>query len=184
MRNKRLAVYCGARLGNKQKFENAIIQLSNEMSKRQIDLVYGGGNVGLMGAIAKNVLKNNNQVFAIMPEFLQKIEGFEEKAQHTEIVENMSIRKQRMIDLSDYSLAMPGGPGTLEEITEVYSWHILDQIDNPCAFYNLDGYYQPMADMYNIMVSQGFLTMENRQKLFFSDSFEDIFDFFTTYNKV
>ncbi|MGX4645562.1 LOG family protein [Holzapfeliella sp. JNUCC 80] len=181
MRNKRLAVYCGAKIGNNIKYKEAVMSLGQKIINHNFDLVYGGGTVGLMGVIAETVLQQNGEVYAIMPKFLKDLEGFEDEAQHTEIVDSMSVRKQRMLELSDFCIAMPGGAGTLEEIVEAYSWHILGQVNNPCAFYNIDGFYTPMEAMYDNMVVQGYLSKENRQKLFFSDSLDDIFAFFENY---
>ncbi|WP_369403784.1 LOG family protein [Fructilactobacillus florum] len=95
----------------------------------------------------------------------------------------MAVRKQRMLDLSDACLALPGGPGTLEEIIEAFSWAVLGQSSNPCAFYNVDGYYTQLANMFDRMTADGYLTDDNRAKLYFSDSFSDIFNFMENYQQ-
>lgn len=94
--------------------------------------------------------------------------------EHLQIVENMSVRKKGMIDEGDVFLALPGGPGTLEEITEVYSWVKLEQKQAPCILYNIEGFYEPLREIYDKMVERGFLSQEDREKLFFVDSIEEI----------
>lgn len=97
------------------------------------------------------------------------------------IVSNMSIRKQQMLELSDGCIALPGGPGTLEEIIEAFSWARLGDNNNPCVLYNVKGYFNPLKDMFDSMTDKGFLTSEDREKLLFSYSLDDIYKFMGDY---
>lgn len=169
----KIAIYCGAKSGNDTDIPNSIVNLSNELVKRNIGITYGGGDKGLMGLLAKNTVSKGGVVNGIIPEFLQVKEGKITGIDKLEIVDNMSQRKQRMLDLSDICVAMPGGPGTLEEIVEAYSWNIINHSSNPCVFININGYYDPIKEMYKKMVNMEFLDNKNFDKLYFFDTVED-----------
>ncbi len=144
-------------------------------------LVYGGGKFGLMGILAKTVLQNGGQVYGVLPKELAARGTALENLTDLEVVDNMSIRKRRMIELSDACIALPGGPGTLEEISEAFSWARIGDNDNPCILYNVADYYRPLEKMYDEMTEQGFLTQTDREKLLFSDSLIEIGDFIKGY---
>lgn len=178
---KKIAVYCGASTGNDEIYQTATIQLGNYLVEHELELVYGGGGVGLMGTLASQVLEQGGQVHGIMPQELVDREAAFKKLTDLQIVPNMSARKQAMLDLSDGCIALPGGPGTLEEIIEAFSWARLGNNENPCVFYNVDGYYNSLKDMFDQMTQKAFLTVEDRQKLLFSDSLDQIFSFMENY---
>ncbi|KMY81010.1 lysine decarboxylase [Leuconostoc mesenteroides subsp. dextranicum] len=178
---KKLAVYCGASLGKDSAVVTATKKLGQYLAMNHIDLVYGGGRVGLMGILANQVLDLGGNVYGIIPNQLADRGAALERLTDLTIVENMSVRKQKMLDLSDGCLALPGGPGTLEEIIEAFSWARLGNNNNPCVFYNIDGYYDELKKMFDTMTAHGYLTEEDRQKLLFSDSLEIIFDFMNNY---
>ncbi|ARN93432.1 TIGR00730 family Rossman fold protein [Levilactobacillus brevis] len=179
---KRLAVYCGANMGP-DVFVKATKEVAQEILDRDLELVYGGGCAGLMGVVAKTVLDGGGKIHGVIPQFLTERELLLEGVDDIEIVENMSIRKQKLLEKSDACLAVPGGPGTLEEIIEAFSWAILGQSENPCALYNVDGYYTPLEEMFDQMAESGYITQENRDNLFFSDNLDEIFDFFENYKQ-
>lgn len=181
---KRIAVYCGSVDGNDELYRQAALGLSDYLVEQKLELVYGGGQFGLMGLIAKRVLEQGGQVFGIIPDFLVKREGTLDNLTELETVDNMSTRKQRMLDLSDGCIALPGGPGTLEEIIEAFSWARIGKNDNPCVFYNVGGYYDPMEKMFDDMTEKGFITKVDRDKLLFSDSLDEIFEFMRTYTPI
>lgn len=178
---KRIVVYCGASMGNNPVYRQSAIEVGEEIVKRNFELVYGGGGNGLMGTIAKSVIAENGVVYGVIPKFLTEKERMLKDVTNLYVVEDMSTRKQKMLDLSDACLAIPGGPGTLEEIIEAYSWAILAQSSNPCAFYNVNGYYDSFEQMFDKMADEGFLSIENRNKILFSDSLNEIFNFFKEY---
>ncbi|XCA69717.1 TIGR00730 family Rossman fold protein [Paucilactobacillus suebicus] len=176
-----MAVYCGASIGNDPVYQQAGQQLGQWLAENNIDLVYGGGRYGLMGTIAKSVLDNHGVVWGVITKELEDRGTMLESITHIKVVENMAERKLTMMNDAQAFLAFPGGPGTLEEITEAFSWALIGDNQYPCAFYNVNDYYQPLADMYDRMVEQGFLEAEGRQKLLFSDSIDEIMDFMSKY---
>jgi len=181
MINMNIAVYCGANAGNNKINTDNAIKLANWISYNENTLIYGGGNVGLMGLIADKVLENGSHVIGVMPKFLIDREIAHQELTELHTVDTMHERKAMMISLSDCYIALPGGPGTLEEITEVISWGRIGQHSNPCILFNVNGYYDLLASQYDLMVSEGFLSKSDREKILFSDSFEEISDFIENY---
>ncbi|MFC6179536.1 TIGR00730 family Rossman fold protein [Weissella sagaensis] len=178
---KRIAVYCGATMGNDNAYQQATKQLADYLVEHNLELFYGGGGVGLMGMLANEVLTNGGKVHGIITEQLVQREVAFNKLTDLKVVESMSVRKDMMLKLSDACIALPGGPGTLEEIIEAFSWARLGNNPNPCVFFNVNGYYSPLEDMFDNMVITGFLTVADRQKLLFSDSLDEIFNFMAHY---
>lgn len=173
----RIAVYCGASAGFDDKYRQKAKELAQWMGDNDYDLVYGGGNRGLMAVIADTVLQSGGKVYGIIPQFLVDDEQAHPGLTSLEIVDNMDQRKERMMELSDVCLALPGGPGTIEEIAQAYSWARVGQMQNKCVIYNQDGYYNSFEQLYDQMVQLGFLTKEHRELLKFSDSFLEIKNF-------
>ncbi|KLK96659.1 TIGR00730 family Rossman fold protein [Lactococcus lactis] len=176
-----ITVYCGASEGLNNIYREKTIKLGQWIAKKNYNLVYGGGKVGLMGAIADTVILNEGKVIGIIPKFLE-----EREIAHTGIselisVDNMSERKYQMIELGDAFIALPGGPGTLEEITEVISWARIGKNNSPCILYNINGYFDNLRAMYDSMVSEGFLTQDDRNKILFTTEIVEIEDFIMNY---
>lgn len=178
---KKIAVYCGAADGNDPKFQAATIELGNWLAQNDMELVYGGARVGLMGLLADTILNQGGRVHGIMPQNLVDRGASHQGLTELEIVPNMSVRKQRMLDLSDACIALPGGPGTLEEIIEAFSWARIGDNNNPCAFFDVDGFYTPMKTMFQDMVAKDFLSQEHFDKLGFYDNLPALFDFINRY---
>lgn len=178
-----IVVYCGASEGNLDIYKEEAMKLGEWIAKKGHNLIYGGGNVGLMGLLADTVLDNNGKVIGVIPEFLIERELSHPNLTDLYIVNTMSERKSKMVELGQACIALPGGPGTLEEITEVISWARVGQNDSPCIFYNINNYYQPMKNMYDDMVKNGFLTLTDREKTLFSDSLDNIEEFIINYEK-
>ena len=151
------------------------------MITNEYGLVYGGGAVGLMGVIANTMIENGGSTIGVMPHFLEQRELAHRDLSELILVDDMHQRKRKMIDLADAYIALPGGPGTLEEISEVISWGRIGEHQNPCIFYNVDGFYDKLADFFDDMVITGFLTQDDRDKILFSDSLETIKSFIETY---
>lgn len=165
-----ISVYCGASLGNNEVYIEAAKALGKWIADNGHTLVYGGGKAGLMGVIADEVLYHNGEVIGIIPTFLVDRELSHPNLTRLEIVNSMSERKNKMIELGDCYIALPGGPGTLEEISEVISWARIGQHKNPCILFNVAGYYDKLKDFYNGMVTSGFLTMADQKAMLFTDS--------------
>ena len=178
---KRAAVYCGAAEGINPIYKEQTIALGEWLLANNYELVYGGGKVGLMGIIADTILKGRGNVTGIMPKFLKDREIAHENLTTLEVVETMPERKTRMIDLADVFIALPGGPGTLEEISEVISLGRVAQHQNPCVLYNVAGYYDGLASFFDTMVAAGFLSQTDRDNICISDSLSKIKTFIENY---
>lgn len=174
-------MYCGANKGNFPIYEQAAIELGKWIVKSKNRLVYGGGRAGLMGTLAYTVLNSGGEVIGVIPTFLQERELAHEGLTEQHIVDSMSERKMKMLALGEVCIALPGGPGTLEEITEMISWSRVGQNMNPCIFYDQSGYYAPLEKMYDSVVENGFLTKTDRDKILFSSSLEEISEFIKVY---
>lgn len=174
---KTLAVYCGSATGTPNLYSSSTKAFAHWMVEHQFDLVYGGGAIGLMGVLADTILGDGGHVTGVMPTFLTHNERAHKSLTHFFIVDDMHERKIKMSELADGYIALPGGPGTLEEISEMVSWGRIGQHHKPCIFYNINGYYDLLALFFDQMVEQGFLTQKERQQIFFTDSLEDMYTF-------
>lgn len=171
----KVAVYCGSSIGN-QDFLNLTKALARWIVSNNYDLVYGGGNVGLMEVIAQTVLDGNQKVYGVIPTFLIEQELVKENLTNLEVVLTMQERKLRMMNMADIYIALPGGPGTLEEISEVISLGRVREHQNPCILLNYQGYYEPLRSMYQKMLDNGFLDKEYFDKIYFVDSIDQLND--------
>ncbi|MDO1605703.1 TIGR00730 family Rossman fold protein [Lactobacillus sp. YT155] len=179
----KIAIFCGASTGFDSKYIDKTKELGQWMVRNNYDLVYGGGNRGLMGVIADSVLDAGGKVYGFIPQFLVDDEQAHPGLTSLEIVDNMDQRKQKMMAMADACLALPGGPGTIEEISEAYSWQRVGQNDSPTIIFNQDSYYKHLQEMYDQMVELGFLTQQHRDLLLFSDDFNEIDQFIRDYKK-
>lgn len=141
---KRICVFAGASSGNKKEYSDAAIELGNELVLNNIELVYGGGRTGLMGAIADSVIEKGGNAIGVIPKALFNKEATHENLTETFIVDTMHERKAKMHDLSDAFITLPGGYGTLEETLEVLTWAQLGFHDKPCGLLNVGQYYDPL----------------------------------------
>jgi uncharacterized protein (TIGR00730 family) len=132
------------------------------LAERGLRLVYGGGGVGLMGALADAVLEGGGEVVGLIPEALLKREVAHEGLSELHVVGSMHERKKLMADLSDAFIALPGGYGTLEELAEVISWAQLGIHKKPCALLDVDGYWKPLATLFDRAVEEGFIPSHQR----------------------
>lgn len=179
---KFIAVYCGASEGNRAVYARAARELGQWIVQNDYGLVYGGGRAGLMGEIANTVIENHGYVWGVIPHFLVERELAFTRASRLEEVSDMSERKNRMLQIADCCIALPGGPGTIEEMAEAYSWARLGKNVNPCIFLNIDSYYEPLKTMYEQMVTNGFLTVRDYKKLLFTADLRDINPFIRDYS--
>lgn len=144
------------------------------MAEKGYGLVFGGGKVGLMGLLADTVKQNGGKAIGVMPKFLKDREIAHEGLDELIVVDTMAERKAKMLELGDVCMALPGGPGTLEEITEMVSWARIDQNPNPCVFWNIEGYYDKIQAFYDQMVDEGFLSQNDRDLILFTDDFHEL----------
>jgi uncharacterized protein (TIGR00730 family) len=159
---KRICVFCGSSQGSRPEYRAAAEEMAAELVRRNIGLVYGGGNVGLMGVIADAVLKAGGEAVGVIPEHIMSREIGHEGLTKLHVVQSMHERKALMADLSDAFIAMPGGFGTLEEFCEVVTWTQLGLHAKPCGILNVLGYYTPLLAMFDHAVEERFLKPENR----------------------
>ncbi|MFT4257591.1 MAG: TIGR00730 family Rossman fold protein [Pseudoxanthomonas sp.] len=162
---KSICVYCGSNAGGKPVYAQRATELGERIARDGLTLVYGGGNVGLMGQVADAVLAGGGEVVGVIPEQLVNWEVAHTGVTRLEVVANMHERKMRMFDLSDAFVALPGGFGTLDEMFEMLTWRQLGIGDKPCAFLDVDGFYTPLIAMIDRMVEQRFLHPEQRADL-------------------
>jgi uncharacterized protein (TIGR00730 family) len=159
---KSLCVFCGSNHGRKAIFTEVARSLGTLLAQRKIGLVYGGGNVGLMGEIANAVLHAGGEVVGVIPEALAIKEVAHERLTELHVVKNMLERKALMAELSDGFIALPGGYGTLDELFEMLTWTQLGMHAKPCAILDIEGYYQKLLDFLDQMVEMRFLKAANR----------------------
>ena len=178
-----IAVYCAASQSNDLTFDERTEELGNWIAKKNHTLVYGGGNTGLMGVVATAVMKSGGEVIGVMPQFFVEREIAKKDITKLHIVETMSERKNKMIELSEAYIALPGGPGTLEEIAEVVSWVRVGQTNGICIFYNMQGYYDHLEAFFNHMVTTKLLSKEDRNQIHFVKSLEEIEKLIENYEK-
>jgi uncharacterized protein (TIGR00730 family) len=162
MRFRRLCVFCGSATGNRPAYHKAAEQLGHLLVEHGIELVYGGGNIGLMGILADIVLARGGRVTGVIPDSLMVREVGHRGLTELRIVHSMHERKALMSDLSDGFIALPGGFGTLEEFCEVVTWSQLGLQSKPCGLLNVEKYYHPLLELFDQAVREGFLSKENR----------------------
>lgn len=159
---KRICVFCGSSAGSRPEYRACAEELGAELARRNIGLVYGGGDVGLMGAIADSVLKGGGEAIGVIPEHLMAREIGHRQLTKLHVVRSMHERKALMADLSDAFIALPGGFGTLEEFFEVLTWSQLGLHVKPCGIVNVLNYYTPLLAMLDHAVEERFLKAQNR----------------------
>jgi hypothetical protein len=155
-----ICVYCGSQPGIDPSYREAARNLGRSIADHGIDLVYGGGTKGLMGAVAEAVMSNGGRAIGIIPEFLMEKEASrQELGQLTElhVTRDMHERKHMMFERSDAFVTLPGGIGTLEEIIEIMTWAQLGRHSKPMVFANIDGFWDPLNALIGHMSSQGFI---------------------------
>jgi uncharacterized protein (TIGR00730 family) len=157
----KICVFCGSSSGTNPVYSHTAKELGIRIAQANHSLVYGGGNIGLMGIVADAVLENKGQVIGVIPRFLMDREVGHAGLTSLEVVTSMHERKKRMADLADAIVAIPGGWGTLEELAEILTWKQLGLISQPVGLLNVNGFFDPLLDQMERMVREGFLRAEN-----------------------
>lgn len=171
---KRICVFCGSSPGRRPEYREAAVQMAKELARRGIGVVYGGGNVGLMGALADTVLASRGEVIGVIPEQLMAREVGHKGLTQLHVVGSMHERKALMADLSDAFVALPGGFGTFEEFCEVVTWAQLGIIAKPCVMLNTLCYYSRFLEMFDHAVEEQFLRPENRALVLARDTVPEL----------
>ncbi|KAL5783465.1 hypothetical protein ACOSP7_008494 [Xanthoceras sorbifolium] len=154
---KRVCVFCGSNSGHRKVFSDASLDLGNELVKRKIDLVYGGGSVGLMGSISQTVYAGGCHVVGIIPKALMPLEISGETVGEVRTVSDMHERKAAMAKEADAFIALPGGYGTMEELLEMITWSQLGIHKKAVGLLNVDGYYNSLLALFDNGVKEGFI---------------------------
>ena len=171
MRNlRRLAVYCGSATGSDAAFSDAARATAEAMVSEGVDLVYGGGRLGLMGLIADSVLELGGRVYGVIPQALVDIEVAHTGLTELHTVPNMHERKARMTELADGFLALPGGIGTLDELFEAWSWNALGYHAKPFCLLNVAGFWDGLIDFIDHATVSGFLSQPRRKQLLVAET--------------
>lgn len=173
---KRVTVFCGSSFGTENIYKEQANLLGQTLAKHNIELIYGGANVGLMGTVADGVLNNGGKVIGVLPNFLKSKEIAHEHLTELILVDTMHERKTKMNDLSDGVIAMPGGFGTLEEFFEMLTWGQLGLHKKPIAILNIDGFYDLLNVLVQTMVDKGFLKEVNQKMLLVSDDIDELLE--------
>jgi uncharacterized protein (TIGR00730 family) len=176
-----ICVYCGSNSGSKPAYAQRAAELGARIASEGLQLVYGGGNVGLMGIVADAVLAGGGEVTGVIPEQLVQWEVAHKGVTRLEVVANMHERKARMFDLADAFVALPGGFGTLDEMFEMLTWRQLGLGKKPCAFLDVDGFYAPLIGMIDRMVEERFLHAEQRHDLWHGEDIDVLFAWMRDY---
>ena len=176
---KRICVFCGSNAGHDPRYRAEADRLGRLLAGRGIELVYGGGNVGLMGVIADACLGAGGTVIGVIPEALIGKEVAGRVVDHRgltrlEVVDSMHTRKARMAELADGFIALPGGFGTFEEFCEVLTWGQLGFHVKPMGLLNVNGFYDPLLALFERAVAEGFLREENRAMALAADDIESL----------
>ncbi|MCF8474283.1 MAG: TIGR00730 family Rossman fold protein [Emcibacter sp.] len=169
-----LCVYCGSRSGRNNHFKKMAQNFGCDLAKHNINLVYGGGNVGLMGVLANTVMENGGEVTGIIPKHLNEAEVGWKEATNFFVVNNMHERKRMMFDLSDAFVALPGSIGTLDEIIEVITWKQLQLHNKPIIIVNVDNYWQPLFTLIDNFIKEEFTTFEVFNLFYVVNSVEEV----------
>lgn len=167
---ERICVFCGSSKGNYSIYEETANILAMEIVKNDLTMVYGGGSIGIMGVLSDKILSMNGKVIGVIPKFLYDLEVGHDDVTELIIVESMHERKQKMAEISDGFLALPGGFGTMEEMSEILTWIQLKLIQKPIGILNINGFFNHFLLMLDNMVTEGFLKQNNRDILLDSDN--------------
>ncbi|MEI3791396.1 MULTISPECIES: TIGR00730 family Rossman fold protein [unclassified Chryseobacterium] len=173
---KSITVFCGSSFGTDDIFKEQAFLLGQTLAKQDIQLIYGGADVGLMGAVADGALNEKGKVVGVLPHFLQSKEIAHKKLTELILVETMHERKTKMNDLCDGVIVLPGGYGTLEEFFEMITWAQLGLHKKPIGILNIDGFYDDLIKLVQTMVDKGFLKLVNRDMLLISENIDELLE--------
>lgn len=179
---KSIVVFCGSSEGANAVYASNGYQLGATFAMRNIQLVYGGAKIGIMGKVAEGTLNNGGKVIGVIPEFLKLKEVFHEGLTELIVTQNMQERKLKMHDLSDGIIMLPGGFGTLEEFFEMLTWSQLGLHQYPIGILNTNGFYDPLINMMKQMVFEGFVKNDHLNTILVDTNIEDLLEKMEQYN--
>lgn len=170
----RVAVFCGSSMGFNSDYKKSAIELGNYLAANHIGLVYGGGKIGMMGALADAVINNKGEVIGVIPHLLKHEEVAHTKITRMIVTKKMSKRKVKMSKLVDGYIILPGGFGTLDELFEALTLGQLGIENKPVGILNINNFFNPIIEQLNLMVKEGFLKQVNRDMLLISDTVPEL----------
>lgn len=178
---KHIAIYCGSSNGASSIYRDEARKLGNILAEQGLNLVYGGASVGLMGAVADGVLEAGGHATGILPKFLENREIAHTKLTELILVDTMHERKQRITDLADGFIALPGGPGTIEEFFEVFTWGQLALHQKPCGLLNINHYFDPLLAFMSHMFQEQFIHEKYRPMILLESDAQVLLEKFRHY---
>lgn len=175
--SKKICIFCGARLGNNKIYEDLAIELGRELVRRGHSLIYGGGSLGLMGAVAHGVASTGGKVSAVFPRFLEATEQcIQVDGVDVCFVETMDVRKVKMYTDADAIIVLPGGFGTMDEFFEVLTLKQVGQFNKPIGILNVEGFYNPLLTFMHHIIEKQFAGVENLSYFYDRDNIGDLLD--------
>ena len=178
---RRVCVFCGSSAGSNPEYATHMTLLGKTLAERGLDLVYGGGSIGLMGVVADAVLAHGGKVIGVIPESIARVEVAHNRLTELMVVKDMHERKATMAQLSDGFIAAPGGIGTLEELFEIWTWAQLGLHHKPLGFFDVQDYYRPLHGFLDHMVQQGFVHHQHRNMAVVTDNPHHLLDQMTDF---
>ena len=172
----RVCIFCGSHDGNRPLYRTSAEAVGHILAKAGVEIVYGGGKVGLMGALADGALAAGGTIIGVIPQRLVELEVVHRGLTHLHVVQSMHERKMLMAELVDAFIALPGGYGTLEEFCEVVTWTQLGIHHKPCGLLNVNGFFDPMLAQIDWAVTEGFISAENRALVLADENIERLVD--------
>ena len=170
-----ICVFCGSRDGERLEHRAMAEKLGQMLAEKDIRLIYGGGGIGLMGILAQSVMRNGGRVTGVIPNFLMRYEVGDVEGVETVLVSSMHDRKNRMFEMSDAFVVLPGGIGTLDETIEITTWKQLRLHDKPIVLINEDGFWEPLLDLFNRVIAGGFAHPKINELFSVVESIDDVF---------
>lgn len=180
---KNIAVFCGAKLGNNNKYATAIALLADKLAQHNLTLVYGATNIGLMGILADQMLKNNGKIIGITTEEFIKAKIIHPQLNKLHVVKTISECKKLMFELADAFILFPGSTGSLDEFIEIYVCAQLGYHHKPISIFNVNNYYNHLLKFFDTCLEEGFMTTEEKQILITANNIEDLFQKILLANK-
>jgi uncharacterized protein (TIGR00730 family) len=171
-----VCVYCGASGRVDKIYKDAALRMGEVLARAGLQVVFGGGKLGLMGLVADNALANGGRVIGIIPKHLEKFEGAHLNLSELHVVDTMHIRKQKMSELADAFIVLPGGFGTLDELFEILTWRQLQMHEKPVIIVNVNGYWDPLKKLIHNIIEQNFATPIHALFATFVDSPDEVLD--------
>lgn len=171
-----VAIFCGSQAGRSERYAEAARAFGRALASRELDLVFGGGSVGLMGVLASEVMARGGRAIGVIPRFLQERELGHDGLTELVVVGSMHERKATMAARADAFVALPGGLGTLEELFEAWTWILLGVHGKPCGLLDVDGYFAPLLGFLDRAVVEGFVAQSHRELLAVSRSADELLD--------